>query len=229
MSPRFLPLVYHVLYNTSSSPIVSRQEVGIWWHRIPVTMLHYMAQGICRCNWGPSSVDFELVKRETILDRPDLISWVLKRDKMQPQSLSCRPGRKQTTLLWLPKESAMCSDLRAAFITVSSPCHQGKGGPNVILFLFVVVVQSLNHVQLFMTPWTAACQASLSFTIYRSLLKTQVHWVCDASQLSHPLSPPSPPALNLSQWVSSSHQVAKVLELQLQRQSFQWIFKVDFL
>ena len=58
------------------------------------------------------------------------------------------------------------------------------------------------------------------------LAQTHVHWVSDAIQLSHPLSSPSPPALNLSQhqslfqWVSSSHQVAKVLELQLQHQSF---------
>ena len=49
------------------------------------------------------------------------------------------------------------------------------------------------------------------------------------------LSSPSPPALNLSQrqnlfqWVSSSHQVAKVLELQPEHQSFQWLFRVDFL
>ena len=62
-----------------------------------------------------------------------------------------------------------------------------------------------------------------------------VHWVGDAIQLSHSLSSPSPPALNLSQhqslfhWVGSSHQVAKVLELQLQHQSFQWIFRTDFL
>ena len=60
-----------------------------------------------------------------------------------------------------------------------------------------------------------------------------VHWVGDAIQPSHPLSSCSP-AFNLSQrqglfqWVSSSHQIAKVLELQLQHQSFQWIFKVDF-
>ena len=61
----------------------------------------------------------------------------------------------------------------------------------------------------------------------------QVHWVGDAIQPSHPLSSPFPPALNLSQhqdifqWVSSLHQVAKVLELQLQHQSFQWIFSID--
>ena len=64
--------------------------------------------------------------------------------------------------------------------------------------------------------------------------QTHVHWVGDAIQPSHPLSSPSP-ALNLSQhqglfkWVSSSHQVAKVLEFQLQHQSFQWIFRTDFL
>ena len=64
---------------------------------------------------------------------------------------------------------------------------------------------------------------------------THVHWVGDAIQPSQPLSSPSPPASNLSQhqgpyhWVSSSHQVAKVLELQLQHQSFQWIFSSDFL
>ena len=52
---------------------------------------------------------------------------------------------------------------------------------------------------------------------------------------SHPLSSTSPPALNLSQhqglfkWVSSSHQVAKLLKFQLQHQSVQWIFRADFL
>ena len=67
------------------------------------------------------------------------------------------------------------------------------------------------------------------------LAQTHVHWISDAIQPSHPLSSPSPPAFNLSQdqghfqWVSSSHQVAKVLELQLQYQSFQWIFRTDFL
>ena len=65
--------------------------------------------------------------------------------------------------------------------------------------------------------------------------QTHVHWVGDTIQPSHPLSSPSPPALNLSQnqgifqWVSSSHQVAKVLEFQLQHQSFQWIFRTDLL
>ena len=65
--------------------------------------------------------------------------------------------------------------------------------------------------------------------------QTHVHWVGDAIKSSHPLSSPSPLALNLSQhrglfkWVSSSHQVAKVFEFQPQHQPFQWIFRVDFL
>ena len=65
--------------------------------------------------------------------------------------------------------------------------------------------------------------------------QTHVHWVSDAIQSSHPLSSPSPPTFNLSQhqdlfkWVSSSHQMAKVLEFQLQHQSFQWILRADLL
>ena len=66
------------------------------------------------------------------------------------------------------------------------------------------------------------------------LAQTHVHWIGDAIQLFHPLSPSSS-AFNLSQhqgffqWVGSSHQVAKVLKLYLQHQSFHWVFRVDFL
>ena len=65
--------------------------------------------------------------------------------------------------------------------------------------------------------------------------QTHVHQVGDAIQPSHPLSSPSLPTFNLSQhqglfkWVSSSHQVAKILEFQLQHQSFQWTHRTDFL
>ena len=95
-------------------------------------------------------------------------------------------------------------------------------------------VQSLNHVWLFVTPWTAARQASLCITNSRSLLKL-MSIVADAIQPSHPLSSPSPPAFNLSQhqglfkWINSSCQMAKVLEFQLQHQSFQWTPRTDLL
>ena len=65
--------------------------------------------------------------------------------------------------------------------------------------------------------------------------QTHVHWVGDAIQPSHPLLRPSPPSFNLSQhqglfkWVSFSHQVAKVLEFQLQHQSLQWSHRTDLL
>ena len=65
--------------------------------------------------------------------------------------------------------------------------------------------------------------------------QTHVHWVSDAIQPSHPLSSSSAPALNLSQhqsffkWVISSHQVAKILEFQLQHQSFQRTSRTDLL
>ena len=67
------------------------------------------------------------------------------------------------------------------------------------------------------------------------LTQTHVYWVGDAIQPSHLLLSPSPSVFNNSQnqglfkWVSSLHQVAKVLEFQLQQQSFQWIFRTDFL
>ena len=76
------------------------------------------------------------------------------------------------------------------------------------------------------------------FPVHHQLPKpteTHVHQVGDAIQLSHPLSSRSPPAFNLSQhqglfqWVSSSHQIAKVLEFQLRHQSFQWIFRTNFI
>ena len=65
--------------------------------------------------------------------------------------------------------------------------------------------------------------------------QTHVHRVGDSIQPFHPLSSPSPPAPNpsqhqgLSQWVNSSHELAKVLEFQLQHQSFQWTLRTDFL
>ena len=73
--------------------------------------------------------------------------------------------------------------------------------------------------------------------LYRFLkfAQTHVHCANDAIQPSHLLSPRSPSALSffqhqdLSQWVISLHHVANILELQFQHQSFQWIFRLDFL
>ena len=83
--------------------------------------------------------------------------------------------------------------------------------------------------------WCWSWSSNTLATWCEELTQTHVNWVSGAIQPSHPLSSPSPPTFNLSQhqglfqWVISSHQVAKVLELQLQHQSFQWMFRTHFL
>ena len=103
-----------------------------------------------------------------------------------------------------------------------------------IAFILFSSIQSLSHVRL----WDPMNCSSPGLPVHHQLLEftyTHVHWVSDAIQPSHPLLSPSPPALNLAQhqglfqWVSSSHQVAKVLEFQLQNQSHQWTLRTDLL
>ena len=102
--------------------------------------------------------------------------------------------------------------------------------PDTIYFNFVSVQFSRSVMSDSTIPWTAAHQASLFITSSGSLLKfMSIKLVMPSNHFI--LSSPSPPAFNLSQhqglfqWVSSLHQVAKVLEFQ----SFQWIFRTDFL
>ena len=127
------------------------------------------------------------------------------------------------------------------FISSSSSfnCHRcpiwsWKPSPCPCSCFFFSSVQSLSRVQL-CDPMDCSTPG---FPVHHQLPEpTQTYVLCisDAIQPSHPLSSPSPPTFNLSkhegffQWVSSSHQVAKILELQLQHQSFQWIFRTDLL
>ena len=95
---------------------------------------------------------------------------------------------------------------------------------------FISSVQSLSYVWLFVTPWTAARQASLSVTKSQSLPKFMSF---ESVMPPNHLLSTSPTTFNLSQhqglfkWVSSSHQVVKVLEFQLQHKSFRWTFRTD--
>ena len=90
-----------------------------------------------------------------------------------------------------------------------------------------VSVQSLNRVRLFATPWTVAQQASLSSTTSQSLLKLMCIQLVIPSHHLILCCPLLPPSIFLSiKWVSSSHQVATGLELQ--HQSFQWIYIQDW-
>ena len=94
-------------------------------------------------------------------------------------------------------------------------------------------IQSLSSVQLFVTQLTTAHQASLSFTISQSLLKLMsIESVMPSNHLILHCPLLLLPSIFLSisvfsKWISSSNQVAKVLELQ--HQSFQWIVTIDFL
>ena len=92
--------------------------------------------------------------------------------------------------------------------------------------------------QLCLTPWNPTNCSMPGLPVhyqFPEFTQTHVHWVSDAIQPSHPLLSPSPPAPNLSwhqglfKWVSSLHQVGKVLEFQLQHQSFQWTPRTDLL
>ena len=113
--------------------------------------------------------------------------------------------------------------------------HPRSGMSTFLLFNYFVVIQLLNHVLLFAISQTAAGQASLSFSISWSLLKLMsIESVMPSNHLSLCCSllllPWIFPSITVfSWWFDSLHQVAKVLELQLQHQSFQSIFRVYFL
>ena len=105
----------------------------------------------------------------------------------------------------------------------------------IVFGLFIISsVQSLSCIQLFATPWTAARQASLSITNSQSLLKLMsIVSVMPSNHLilCSPLLLPSSifPSIKVFSRVSCLHWVARELEFQLPHQSFQWIFRTDFL
>ena len=111
-----------------------------------------------------------------------------------------------------------------------------KGGPQTLdeieraaAFLFVQFSRSVMSDSA--TPWIAARQASLSISNSRSLLKLKSVMPSSHLILCRPLLllPPIPQHQGLFRWVSSSHEVAKVLEFQLQHQAFQWTPRTDLL
>ena len=118
----------------------------------------------------------------------------------------------------------------------------GRGQVTIRNHYYVNITGKLPSVSSVTQSWLTFCDpmdcSTPDFPVHHELpelAQTHIHWVGDALQSSHPLSSPSPPAFNLSQyqglfkWVSSSHQVAKVLELQLKYQYFQWIFRTGLL
>ena len=110
----------------------------------------------------------------------------------------------------------------------NSTYHGGSSEFSVRCSVQFSSVQSLSRVRFFVTPGLLVRHQLPEST------QTHVHQVDDVIQPSHPLLSPSP-VLNLPQhqglflWDRSSHQVAKGLDLKLQHQSFQWIFRTDLL
>ena len=106
---------------------------------------------------------------------------------------------------------------------------------SLVKSLYIIqLVLSLSCVQVFLTLWTAACQASMSITNSKNLLKLMfIESVMPSNHLilCRPLLvPPSIlPRISIFSKVSSFHQIAKVFEFQLQYQSFQWLFRTGFL
>ena len=154
--------------------------------------------------------------------------------------------RVMLILSWKTSLQMLSSNPHLACVSSSAHLEGGLGcHVSLIRFLFkkaqsnflltVVrqpcVVQSLNHVWLFVIPGTAAHQASLSLTASQSLLKlmsSESTMLSNHRILCHPLLLPSV-FPNIRVFSSSLHQVAKVLEFQLQHQSFQWIPRTDLL
>ena len=140
----------------------------------------------------------------------------------------------QSQTSWNVKSSELQEALLQTKLVEVIECQLSYFKSQKKMLLKFSLVQLLSHVRL-CDPMDCSTPG---FPIHHQLLdptQTHVHQVGDAIQPSHPLSSPSPPAFNLSQrqglfqWLSPSHQVAKVLEFQLQHQSFQWIFRTDFL
>ena len=164
------------------------------------------------------------------------MNWRSLRHKLQTDKSSAAEDRKKSNRLSCRYGSWMALWLK--WIMAWNTCKQGQLFRNArdrfdhfSSFQFSTVAQScptLCNPMDCNTPGLPVHHQLPDFT------QTHVHWVSDAIQPSHPLSSPSLPAFNLShhqslfKWVSSSHQVAKVLEFQL-HQSFQWTFRTDLL
>ena len=161
-------------------------------------------------------------------------------------------GRKwQPTSVFLPGESRDRGAWWAAVYGVAQSRtglkRLSSSSSDIQLNFCTYTVQIISHINVYLVQFsTQSCptlckpmdSSTLGLPVHHQLpefTQTHVHWVSDATQPSHPLSSPSPPAFNVSQhhglfkWLSKSYQVAKVLEFQLQHQSFQWTLRTDLL
>ena len=141
-----------------------------------------------------------------------------------------------TEVQWKKRNS--CTNVHSEIVTNLSETMCASSGPTRRIHLRRGMVQFSSVTQLCLTLCDPMDHSMPGLPVHHQLpefTQTHVHWVSDAIQPSHPLSSPSPPAFNLSQHqglsqgVSSLYQVVKILEFQLQHQSFQWVFRTDLL
>ena len=143
------------------------------------------------------------------------------------------------SLCWEKLDIVVWSQLMCYGLCVNCRKYQWISRESVCLSWFVEdAIYSVQFSSVAQSCLTLCYPMDCSMPIHHQLpelAQTHVHQVSDPTEPSHPLLSPSPPAFDLSQhqglfqWVSSLHPVAKILELQLWHQSFQWIFRTDFL
>ena len=154
-------------------------------------------------------------KKQKITTRDRKVKLLLHKCESRMESWKKQPSSSHDHLLRVLPDSARSLSQRQYYMFLVCCCSITKSCLDSLL-----------------TACTALRQTSLSFTISRSLLKLMsIESVMSFNHLilHRPLLLPSIfPSISLFQWVGSLHQVAKVLKLQLQCQSFQWIFGVDF-
>ena len=156
--------------------------------------------------------------------------------------LMLTPGWDSIPLYLLPPSSAATKTKSRDFPggpVVKTPAANARGmGSSLVRELRSHRLQFSSVAQSYLTLCNPKDCSMPGLPVHQQLpevTQTHAHQVSDAIQPSHPLSSPSPLTFHLSQhqglfkWVTSSHQVAEVLEFQLQHQSFQWIFRTDFL
>ena len=207
--------------------------MGDWW-----------AGGYCfqqtvasgRVRSGPHRQDLPQNKVQRLLSAPANICIIVKCRIPGSRDSRCRSKISAMDYLLIPK---LVSTFGHHIIHI--PCVSLHH--SISYFFAEFDFLSISHVQF---SWAQSCPTlcdpmdcnAPGFPVHHQLpelAQIYVHRVSDAIQPSHPLWSPSPSAFNLSQhqglfqWVSSLKHVAKVLEFQLQHQSFQWIFRTDFL
>ena len=136
------------------------------------------------------------------------------------------------------KNGSISSFTKRVTVTVTSPLTYCANNMQDLAYKNCSSVQFSSVTQSCLTPWITACRPpcpSPTPRVHSDSIHHSVHRVSDAIQPSHPLSSPSPPAPNpsqhqsLFQWVNSLHEVAKVLEFQLQHHSLQRNPRADLL